>query len=60
MSALELAVYAARLGDLLAEARVELADSDYADFLVVAAGAIARHVAGRLEDQWHTPSAGSS
>ena len=46
------AILTARLGDLLAEARTELAEEDYEQVLEFAATAIARHVADRLESRW--------
>jgi hypothetical protein len=52
LSALELAVFAARLGDLLAEARSELSEEAHGDFLVLAASAIAKQVADRIERDW--------
>jgi hypothetical protein len=46
------AAYAARIGDLLAEARAELPEEDFDELLALAAATIAKRVADRLEERW--------
>jgi hypothetical protein len=46
------AVYAARLGDLLAEAEADLDQGAFGDFLVLAASALAKQIAGKIEEDW--------
>lgn len=53
MSAYNLAVFAARLGDLLAEARAELDEDELDDLFVIAANACAAHIANRIEERHH-------
>jgi hypothetical protein len=52
VSGVNLAVYAARLGDLLAEARTELESDAHGEFLVLAGIAVSKQVADRIEDNW--------
>lgn len=49
---LGLAVFAARLGDLICEAREEMTEAEFEDWLVIAAASIANNVSGQLESRW--------
>jgi hypothetical protein len=49
---MDLAVCAATLGDLFAEARLRLDEDEFRDLLTIAAHAIATQVADRIEDDW--------
>lgn len=49
---LAVAVYAARAGDLLREARRDLRDDEFADLLELWAIAISKAVADEIERRW--------
>lgn len=52
MNALAIAVYAARVGDALNEAKDDLTEAEYEQVLDLAAAAVSRRVADQIEQWW--------